>query len=66
VVKVDFKNLLFVIIDHLIRLHYYSPFFHRIGISINAMVFLCHFFHSIALLARVGYAIANKNRSGSR
>ena len=30
--------------DRLIRLHYYSPFFHCIGTCINAVDFLCPFF----------------------
>jgi len=29
--------------QNLIRLHYYSPFFHRIDLTINAVVFLYFF-----------------------
>lgn len=51
ILKVDIFDITFIIkmnvklselIFHsLIRLHYYSPFFHRIGFTASAMVFLC-------------------------
>ena len=41
--------------DRLIRLHYYSPFFHRIDLTINAMVFFCQISLSCYFLPNLHY-----------